>query len=188
MTVPQLTRAQSQQRILELRSRGCDVAIINMPDGGQRVMSRCPGTLLGNPTPAPNLLGWLVLGGFAAAALYAIFRPKKAAAAELPPPPQTSACTLATAEDFARLSAWSVAKFIGVIYLPATSVPPSTANSDIAQAFARSSTNAPIVVVTNDGAFWTYETGQPVQSDAYRQDFCNFRPPAAVSGVRWLDG
>jgi len=184
MTVPQLTRAQSQRRIAELRSRGCDVAIVNMPNGDQRVMSRCPGALLDNPTPAPNAVGYLVLAAFAGAALYAIFRPKRAQAATMTPPPPATACTLETAQDFARLETWATTKNIGAVYLPATTAPPLPANSALARSFVTS--GASIVVVTNDGKFWTYDTGQPVESAAYREDFCAFKP-AAVSGVRWMD-
>jgi len=189
MAVPQLTRAQSQRRIAELRAQGCDVAIVNMPNGDQRVMSRCPGALLSNPllanqTPAPNALGYLVLAAFAGAALYAIFRPKQAAAATMTPPPPATACTLETAKDFARLEAWATTKNIGAVYLPATAAPPLPANSALARSFVTS--GASIVVVTNDGKFWTYDTGEPVESTAYRADFCAFRP-AAVSGVRWMD-
>lgn len=180
MAIPQLTTAQHKRRVAQLRRAGCS--------GDRVVLKKCPpgvSPMLENPPPAPNLAGYLILAGFAGAALYAIFRPKKASAAEpVVTPPAT--CTLKTTEDFARLETWSTTKFIGVIYLPGTSEPLSPDRSDLGRSFVTSATRAPIVVVTNDGRFWTYDTGQPVESAVYRQDFCNFKPPAAVSGIAWL--
>jgi hypothetical protein len=131
--------------------------------------------------PAPNVAGYLVLAGFAAAALYAIFRPRRAAAAVEPPPP-TDACTLNTTEDFDRLENWAITNDIGVIYLPATATPPSPATSELARGIARSTAN--LVVVTSDGSFWTYRTGEPVLSPATREAYCNFRTPPGAIG--WL--
>jgi hypothetical protein len=190
MAVPALTTAQHRRRVAELRRAGCRVETRTLPSGDRVVLKKCPPgahvrPLRENQTPAPNALGYLVLAAFAGAALYAIFRPKPAAAATMTPPPQATACTLETAQDFARLEAWATTKNIGAVYLPATATPPLPANSALARSFVTS--GASIVVVTNDGKFWTYDTGEPVESTAYRADFCAFKPTAAVSGIRWMD-
>jgi hypothetical protein len=145
--------------------------------------------LLENQVPAPNAVGYLVLAAFAGAALYAIFRPKKAAAAPTPPPP--AVCTLETTEDFARLEAWSIAEKVAVVYLPATTTPPSPASSELAAGIVRAVTGPlgpvpNIIVVTSDGSFWSYESGGPVRTDLLRASFCNFKPAAAVSGIAWI--
>lgn len=190
-------------------------AIVHDPEGSlpiiQRGLQRLSGhpvqvtmggkmspTMLDNQVPAPNALGYAVLAAFGAAALWAVFRPRRAQAqpSEPPPPP---ACELDTGEDFARLENWALANDVGVVYLPATATPPSPATSELARGIARSTAN--LVVVTSDGNFWTYTTGEPVLSPSHREAFCSFRsaPPNAVSGrrtvwlgepsqVRWLDG
>jgi hypothetical protein len=182
MPVPQLTHAQSRRRIAELRREGCDVAVITYESGDKTVMKGCPDTLLENP-PAPNAVGYLVLAAFAGAALYAIFRPK-AAAASTPAPTPTPSCMLETEADFDRLEEWATTNNIGVVYLPATITPPSPATSELAAGIVRSAAN--LVVVTGDGSFWTYSTGEPVLAPAQREAYCNFKPSIAVSGIGWL--
>ncbi len=130
----------------------------------------------------PNAVGYLVLAGFAAAALYALFRPKKAAAATaaLPMP---AMCTLETTQDFDRLERWAVANKIGVIYLPADTTPPSS-QSELGKGIARSA--ADLVVVMSDGSFWTYKTGEPVLAPVEREAYCSFKPATGVSGISWI--
>jgi hypothetical protein len=105
-----------------------------------------------------------------------------------PPTPAPPACTVDTTEDFDRLEAWAIENNIGVVYLPATTTPPLPERSELAQAFVRARPRGglPIVVITSDSSFWTYETGQPVAAPQIRDTYCTFKPSAAVSGVRWL--
>jgi hypothetical protein len=142
--------------------------------------------LLDNQTPAPNIIGYAMLAGFAALALYAIFRPRPAAAAITPSAVLPGGCKIETTEDFARLETWATRKGIAVVYLPGTNVPPSPESSDLARSFVRAGTNPVYVVVTSDGKFWTYDKGKPLQSSVYREDFCNFRP-GQIGQISWLN-
>jgi hypothetical protein len=205
MAVPQLTRAQSRRRIAELWARGCDVAVVTHPSGDKTVMKRCPPKLLENQTPAPNAIGYLVLAAFAGAALYAIFRPKRAAAATATPPADCTAVTPQSVELYGRTFNVSVVQLAnettppagiarqdGRIVLYGASgdqlVPFSVPGTTEPQSFAQ-----PLVVILGNGEFWRYEgpAGQAVQeklSPRDRENFCSLaRGGGAVTGVRWMD-
>jgi hypothetical protein len=118
----------------------------------------------------PNILGYFVLAGFAGAAVYAVTRK---ASGETLPPVEPVDCPLETTEDFARLEAWGVAKKLAVIYLVSSTEPPSPEQSLLARSWAQST--AEVVVVTNDGRFWSYKSGKAEPAVSHKADFCAFR-------------
>jgi hypothetical protein len=121
-------------------------------------------------TPRPNFLGYFVLASFAGAAVYAVTR--KASGEPLPPVDPID-CPLETTEDFARLEAWGVSKNIAVVYLASSTEPPSPEQSLLARSWAQST--ADVVVITNDGRFWSYKSGKAEPAVSYKADFCAFR-------------
>jgi hypothetical protein len=161
--------------------------------------------LLENQVPAPSALGYLVLAAFAGAALYAIFRPRKAAAAAASP-----GCPSATPENL-RLYGQNFS--VAVVQLAEETSPPvgiarqdgriilysieedrlipftlPGASATEPQSFAQ-----PLVVVLGNGEFWRYEgpAGQAVQeklSPRDRENFCTLARQGAVSGIQWIEG
>jgi hypothetical protein len=175
-----------------------------LPDGTRVVLKRCPDALLENPPPSPNAVGYLVLAAFAGAALYAIFRPKKAAAATALP----TTCPPITPE---RLRLFHEKIGGGLVQIAGETTPPigivrqdrridlyaieddkpvpfGVPGSSEPQSFAQ-----PLIVILGNGEFWRYE-GEPDReaipqlSPDDREAFCNFNPAAAVSGIQWIEG
>jgi hypothetical protein len=127
-------------------------------------------------TARPNILGYAVLAAFAGTVVYTLTRPKVAKAAE--PAPEEIKCTLVTEADFAALESWSVNNQIPLIYLPATTIPPSPERGPLARAFVQF--EGELVVVTNDGSFWSYKSGQPQPIPDVAASFCNYQKSIAA--------
>lgn len=126
-----------------------------------------------NQTPEPNLLGYLVLIGFAGAALWAFTRPKMARAA-------APSCPQVTPE---RLQLFNAAFDVSVVHFPSASTPPRARVAPDGRIFFPESTDQrtlapPVVVVIAGDQFWRYEEGdsgddplaRPAPTD--RENFC----------------
>jgi hypothetical protein len=118
-------------------------------------------------TPAPNILGWIVLGGFVVFAAYSVFSPKKATAA-----------SCAILED--KIDAWGKARELYVIWLFEDQNPPATWTALRTEWLEKEWPNQiptpldTVVITQVNGKFWKYVAGVPVENAATRADYCAF--------------
>lgn len=172
MRPPLVSRRQSDARVRQLRAAGCKVEKRRVGDEIVVLKSCPPGARVPPLSANPIGTGWLVAGLVGAFGLLWWLGSKKAEAATSSP-----SCAI----DMAHLHAWGLDNETAVLYLPLdTSVP-----DDIAQAEEQfkkmpgfeldvlALQQGNLVLVTKDGAFWTYgEDGKRQKRDDLRSSYC----------------